>query len=125
MNAGPAIKQQLLALKTHQNPRITEVNGQMGKLKQMERTEVAKAGETVKALQEKISDAIPVRSHNISLLRNQADDVDKSCFKAHIAKTTGASAAAVGSMLGIIGFGLAFCDVWNQPCHWHTGSNRW
>lgn len=63
---------------------------------------------TANRLKDRLREAISVRKHNIQLAKKLSDDIDESCYKAHAAKVGGATGAAVGSVLGIVGFGLAF-----------------
>lgn len=77
-------------------------------IQNMEIPEVTTVCETLKDLQEKVRSAIAVREANITVIRELAESVDESYYKACISKASGAAAATVGSVLGIVGFGLAF-----------------
>ena len=62
-------------------------------IQNMEIPEVTTVCETLKDLQEKVRSAIAVREANITVIRELAESVDESHYKACISKASGAAAA--------------------------------
>ena len=63
---------------------------------------------SIQELDSGIPEWLTIRKYTLLLLKDLKKQIEDSYQKRCISKVTGASAATVGSVLGIVGFGLSF-----------------